>query len=103
MTVFIDGPAADVVLYLRHAPDLLRVVHSEKRGWDGLDEAGDRPHSDETITLYARQGAASYMHVRRRGGGGIYRSGRYVLVQPQPSEETLRDAAKWRAYLETRS
>lgn len=97
MTRFIDGPAAGVTLMLRRAPHFLRAVHDGK-DWDALDQLEDRPAASEIVVAYEMVGEPTWMHIRARKGGGIYRGGSYQVVKDQPADEVLRNQAAWEAW-----
>jgi hypothetical protein len=103
VTRFLDGPAAGVTLFLQRAPLFLRAVRVAGGKWDALDQLDDYPKPNEEIVVYALEGAPTWMHVHRRGGGGIYRGGAYRVVEPQPADADLRDVFKWRAWAQARS
>jgi hypothetical protein len=99
MTRFVDGPAAGITLYLRRAPLFLRAVRERGHDtWDALDQIEDVPKTTEEIVVYKLEGEPSWMHINRRGGGGIYRGGTYRVVDPQPADERLRDVFHWREW-----
>ncbi len=86
------------MLMLRRAPQFLRAVQAPGGAWDALDQIEDEPTPDEAIVVYEMVGQPSWMHVRARKGGGIYRGGQYRLVTPQPPEAVRRHRAQWRAW-----
>lgn len=98
MTRFLDGPAAEVVLMLRRAPVFLRAVQGPTGKWDALDQLEDRPSADEKVVVYRLTTEPRWMHIRARKSGGTYRGGDYKLVDPQPTEATVRDEQAWRAW-----
>lgn len=102
MSTFIDGPAKDETLMLRRAPHFLRVVHNGKGEWDALDQLHDKPTADEQIYVYRLQGEATRLHLcvrgKNRGASGWYERGEYVLHDPQPSDEVMRDNDRWQAW-----
>lgn len=102
MVSFKDGPAADVVLPLRRAPKLLRVVVSRKGIWDALDQLDDTPNPQEAIHVYRLTARATWMHIRatKRSASGMYAMADYAFVADPPAEEDLRDNARWRAWCE---
>lgn len=108
MTRFIDGPAKGTTLFLRRAPHYLRVVQGPDGPTapgtiDALDQLDDTPRASETVTAYEMVGGPSHMHVNRgRLGCAWYRGGEYRMVAEQPDDATLRDAARWRAWVSQR-
>ncbi len=104
MTTFLDGPAKGQMFRLRNAPLYLRVTRDTRNlidGWDALDEWTDRPESHEELFAYQRVGPSTWMHVRARGGGSVYRGGEYRLVDPQPDEATMRQ--NWTTWVRARN
>ncbi len=103
MTTFIDGPAKDSpFLLLRRAPHFLRAVRSRgqsaPREWDALDQLDDEPRETEEIYAYEMVGEPTYCHINARNRGGVYRGGKYKLVDPQPEEAIMRNAVSWREW-----
>lgn len=104
MTKFTNGPAAGVVLSLRRAPLFLRVTkerYSDKPLWDALDQLSDEPKPSEDLIAYARTSFDGHVHIRRdrkAGGSGFFAMATYALVEQQPDDATMRDAAKWREW-----
>jgi len=78
---FLDGPAEGVTLFLRSAPEVLRVVRAEDGTWDALDQPGDEPRPGETVFVYRREGRGGVAMVDFARGSkhrsGAYASGRY--------------------------
>lgn len=105
MTRFVDGPASGVTLYLKRAPMYLRAVCTPGGGhhsdvWDALDQLDDTPSEEEIITVYRRQGEATWIHINRRPrGGGVFHGGSYCVVDPQPSDSTVRSTSAWQAWV----
>lgn len=105
MIQFLDGPAADQTLAVRNAPEFLRVVWSSMRkgdgAWDALDVPGDTPRRGEKVYAYRRVGPARWMHLKAspRSASGYYAVAEYRLVEAQPDEATMRDTAKWDAWV----
>jgi len=103
LTVFLDGPAADVKLMLSRAPHFLRAVQNSGGEWDALDQLTDEPREGERIVVYEMVGEPTWMHVRAtKGRSGVYRGGQYRMVDPQPLEAEVRDRAKWQAWASAR-
>lgn len=100
MTTFEDGPAAGVVLELRRAPLFLRAVRTPGGAWDALDELEDLPAADETIAVYARQGAPGRIHVDpARPRRAVWLAvAWYRVVTPAPPDAEIRDTARWRQW-----
>ncbi len=101
MTRFLDGPAAGVCLELQRAAMFLRVVQGNDNKWDALDQLEDTPSQTETIHAYIIKGEPGFAFVDGRDRKTGKRIGRrmviaeYVLFQPQPSDEIMRDNDKW--------
>jgi hypothetical protein len=80
MIRFLDGPAEGVVLELRNAPEMLRVVRDPAGTWDALDAPGDEPRPDEKVFLYRRVRLIGFAHIdyvtkdRRRAAKTIARA-----------------------------
>ena len=105
MIKFLDGPAADVVLALRRAPVLLRVVRGPRGKWDALDQLDDTPEPNETIFVYRVVGTPTWVHFCCRGKGkresGVYWSGEYRLLDFQPTDEQMRTNEAWAAWCDS--
>lgn len=102
MTKFLDGPAAGVTLMLKRAPHYLRVVQAPDGKFDALDQLTDLPRSDERIVVYEMVGEPSWMHIRSRRGGGIFRGGEYRVVDPQPDDSEIRLTTRWREWVSSK-
>jgi hypothetical protein len=107
MVKFTDGPAAGVVLALKRAPLLLRVVRDPSKRpakgrspWDALDQLADTPQAGETIHAYRRIGKATRCHllVSPRSASGWFAVAEYAAVEPQPDQATMTETATWRAW-----
>lgn len=105
-TKFLDGPAKDVRLSLSHAPAFLRVVTTGANAWDALDNPEDAPAPNEEVFVYALKGAMGGAFIDGRDPKTGKRFGRYEQINSyafhdvQPSKETLRDKALWKAWCE---
>lgn len=106
MTRFMDGPAEGRVLMLKRAPLFLRAVRKrtliEGQGeWDALDQLTDTPEPDEEIIAYRRHRRPGWVHINtgRKPGGGFYTVAEYRVVPAQPDDATLRDRARWQAWV----
>lgn len=103
MTKFMDGPAAEVVLALRRAPQYLRAVCDPSGKWDALDQLDDAPADDERVVVYQMTAGPYHMHVQRRERGrrvcGWYSGGEYRVLAEQPSDDVLRSNSRWRAWV----
>jgi hypothetical protein len=98
MTRFKDGPAKGQLLMLNRSPIFLRVVEKDGK-WDALDQWEDSPRPGESIHVYQRVGEAGTCHIYARGGGGgFFSAGDYEHVAEQPSDEDVRNTAKWQAW-----
>lgn len=100
MTKFEDGPAAGVVLALRRAAYLLRVVQGADGKWDALDQPGDVPAADEKVFVYGlvSNDGGAFIDGRGKDGKrfGFYAvSATYRLFPTQPDDATARDADAW--------
>ncbi len=105
MMKFIDGPAAGVVLGIRRAPVLLRVVRfGDGDLWDALDQVDDVPRERESIYVYVVVNKPEMVHLNmgRKKGSGYYPMGQYRLVSEQPSDAILRSRAAWAAWCQER-
>jgi len=99
MTTFLDGPAAGVVLGLKRAPVLLRVVRAVGGDWDALDQLTDSAAPDEAITVYARASEPFSAHVNMgRKGCFWFESAEYRVLAVQPADAAVRTNAAWRAW-----
>lgn len=97
MTTFQDGPARDQKFMLERSPYFLRVT--ECRGkWDALDQLDDVPLPAEKLYVYRLVDGPWKVHIRRQGGGGIYSSAIYRLVEEQPTDAWLRITDAWRSW-----
>lgn len=112
---FLDGPAEGVTLATRRAPEFLRVVRPgegwsgawEAAGgdgtpkWDCLDQLDDEVREGEEVFAYRLEGQASQVFActRSGGGGGEYWSGRYRVLDPQPSGEAMQSTERWQAWV----
>lgn len=96
MTLFMDGPAADVPLALKRAPVMLRVVRGPGGKWDALDQPDDVARPNETIYVYRLMMKPIVAFIRGRGGiNGRWPIARYQLLQPQPLMVDLHDNKAW--------
>jgi hypothetical protein len=96
---FLDGPAQGVVLDLRRAPFMLRVVKNHKTGeWDALDQPDDVVKPTEQVFVYRSTAAPSHIKCQKRSESGFYESTSYQLLAEQPKEETIRTNQGWRAW-----
>lgn len=102
MTLFMNGPANDQRLALRRSPRFLRVVTAAGK-WDALDQLDDTPASGEKIYAYEIIEGPFVVHLRRRGGGGVYSAATYRYIEDQPSDEIMRAAGDWRQWCQTRA
>lgn len=99
MTRFLDGPAAGVVLSLKRAPLLLRVVRAVGGDWDALDQLADTAGPDEAITVYARASAPFSGHVNLGRKGCVwFKAADYRVLAVQPADAAVRTNAAWRAW-----
>lgn len=102
MIKFLDGPAADEVLFLRRAPVLLRVTRSPTGKWDALDQLDDEPRPREKIFVYRRVSEPTRYHMKMcpRSGSGFYMNAEYKLFAEQPADEIMRETVAWRKWCE---
>ncbi len=103
MTEFLDGPAAGVTLALERQPIYLRVVLNRRtREWDALDQISDTPKANESLYAYRREWIGLPVHIQFSGKRGRrcgwFRPAKYRFVAEQPSEEVMRDAARWQQW-----
>lgn len=94
MTTFQDGPAKGQTLMLQRACYFLRVTESAGV-FDALDQLGDEPRQDETIHAYVMVGKHSWVHIRKKGGGGFFSMAEYRLVPVQPTDAEMRTFEAW--------
>ncbi len=105
MITFLDGPAAGQRLTLRRAPMFLRVVCDAKGKWDALDQLDDKPAKDEAIHVYRVDQIEGGAFVDGRDPktgkrwGCYMQMGTYKHWPEQPDDATLRDKAKWQAWV----
>lgn len=99
MSRFSGGLAHGVTIDMRRAPLLLRVVMDLTGRFDALDQPEDTPNRTETIVLYRLKckpvGAHICIRGKNRAAGGWWEYGDYELAPLQPSDEILRDSAKY--------
>lgn len=84
---------------LQRSPVFLRVT--EQAGeFDALDQIEDAPRPSERLYCYRRVGAPGRCHIlhREKKKSGWYSVGTYELVDPQPSDEQMRDREAWRKW-----
>lgn len=108
MTLFEDGPASGHSLLLTTAPVYLRVAVShgghEPGSVDALDRGAVRPEPGAVLYAYRRVAGPEPYHLQvpdhRTGRRGPMRfvSAAYRLCDFQPCQETLHDAAAWKAW-----
>ena len=107
MSKFLDGPAEGQTISHSRAPVFLRVVRNRSDGkFDVLDQLDDEATDEEEIFAYiAKPGTFSRYHVTRspRSKSGWYSSNDYVLFDPQPTDEVLRDNERWGEWCMSRS
>lgn len=98
MTNFLDGPTKGQYLILKRAPVFLRVTE-ETGKFDALDQPEDTPKSSEKLHAYRMVGTPGMCYINRgRNGSGMFTVATYQLVETQPDDKTMRDAALWRAW-----
>lgn len=95
-------------LSLKRTPIYLRFtcsgIASCSRNWDALDQLDDQAEPGERLFAgkLAHKGS---LHLDRvvngRKVGEWYGSADYELIEPQPSQETMRDNALWRSWVES--
>lgn len=100
MIRFLDGPAAGLVLELKRAPPLLRVVRDPAGAFDALDQLDDAPRPDESVTVYRRVGRPGSVHVDycRPRRGVWYLTAAYEVCPDQPGDADARDTTRWREW-----
>lgn len=94
MTQFENGPAKGTTLMLKKSPRFLRVTE-ENGKFDALDQPTDTPSPTEKIYVYERVGDPGAVHINAKKGGGFYSMATYRYFENQPTDEYMRDAAKW--------
>ena len=72
---------------------------------DALDRLEDRPEASEQLVAYRLAGPVGSVHVQYSNpmdspGGGWYKTATYAIVDPQPADEVMRDADRWREWAE---
>jgi hypothetical protein len=106
MTRFVNGPAAGITLGLRRAPLYLRVARMDdvdgKVTWDALDQLDDKVRPGETLYAYRKVPGSDQgvVCIRRAKGGGCFHMAEYSVVEPQPDQDTMRHAGRWRRWCE---
>lgn len=105
MVKFVDGPAAGVILEIRRAPKLLRVVVDDAGKWDALDQLDDKPRLNETVHVYRLASEVTNVHLCRRGRGA--RSGWVAIAEyrhyaQQPDKATGIHQRLWQAWATAR-
>lgn len=107
MTTFLDGPAKGQHLMLKRKVRFLRVVEGiggVGGKWDALDMPDDVPAQSEKLYAYEAVGNGGMCHINRGGGrGGFYSMQDYKFIEDQPDDATMRDNAKWVAWVEARA
>lgn len=100
MASFLDGPARDVRLLLKRAPEFLRAVMAPGGEWDALDQLDDTPKATEKIVAYRMVGKSSRFHLCRspRSMSGWYYEADYRVVCPQPADAEMRTTDAWRKW-----
>lgn len=100
MSSFHGGPAEGWTASTRRAPKYLRVVVVKRNGkfdratLDCLDQLDDVARENESIFVYRREGAASFMCIRP---GGCFESGTYHYL-PDVKGDRLRANDVWVAW-----
>lgn len=109
MIRFLDGPAEGRSLFLRSAPDFLRVTylpgrtagvgrHKKLAEWDALDQPLDAPEPGETIYVYRRVTKVEAIHVNMRPhGSGFYAVADYM--QMPDDGERFRNQVEWARFM----
>ncbi len=102
MKTFVNGPAAGKRLFLRHAPQFLRVVVDRKGKVDALDAPGDSPAADEKLYAYRLErveDVGGLVCIRGKGGSHSYsKIWHYAMCDLQPCQEVMQssmDFAEW--------
>lgn len=105
-TKFLDGPAQGIVLSLRRAPSLLRLVRSDKGEWDALDQLEDKPRFDETVHVYRLVTNDGRMHIcgtkNGKRWGGYFHLAEYRLYEHQPDKATGLHKRLWQVWAQAR-
>ncbi len=102
--VTLNDAAFQSVLSLRRTPRFLRFTKSTTKDrvtWDALDQFDDLPRPTEQIVVGVL-GQRGSLHIDSRQNGRKvaqwYRSAHYDPVAEQPSDDTVRSTALWRAW-----
>lgn len=98
-------PLFSGVLTLKRVPKYLRFTCGGltgcSRSWDALDQLDDTPQPHERIFAAVRKGQGS-VHLDRivkgKRVGEWYTTADYELIDPQPSDETMRSTELWHAW-----
>lgn len=99
MIRFCGGPAHGKCLDLRRAPLFLRVVIDKDGTVDALDQVADEPSPTETTHVYVRNGDVGRGLACTRGKGCIpFVTAEYHYSPDQPTDEEIRDNARWQAW-----
>ena len=100
MVRFHGGPADKVILQLRRAPFILRVVTGAQGEWDALDQLDDEPKPDEQIVVYRLLGHPQWVHIRasKPGMSGRFAIADYECLRDQPADHQMRSNAAWQEW-----
>lgn len=103
--VFLTYRNYPVTLSLKRVPRYLRFVWRGNPGcsknWDALDQLDDVAEGFETIVAaeITQQGTVHVDRVvNRRRVGQWFASAEYTAIDPQPSDETMRNLELWRTW-----
>jgi hypothetical protein len=80
---------------LRNSPRWLRVTYGQGK-WDALDQWEDTPRPDEKLYCYQLAEITGHAHINMgRGRGGFYPIATYKYVEPQLTDQQMRNADLW--------
>lgn len=82
-------------LCIRRCVMFLRITQQGKK-LDALDQLDDVAEPGETLYAYKLLENEGMCHMRRSGAGsGFFVIARYAFIEPQPSDEIMRDNKSW--------
>ena len=94
MTTFNDGPAQGQTLLLKYSPHFLRVTELNGK-WDALDEPKDQPLPEEKLHCYVHANHKGHAFLDGPNVSGCYPVCDYDYYPLSPTDEEMRDNAKW--------
>ncbi len=100
MITLVGGPVGSPLgkatgLCIRRSPIFLRITQQGKK-LDALDQLYDHADPGETLYAYKLLASEGTCHINRgRHGSGFFVMARYGFIEPQPSDEIMRDNEAW--------